>query len=165
MVDPQRPPVAVGDLDVVRLEREVGKADEAVVRCAQDLHTRSLRSDIARKPRLDEVGTDPDPRWTLANERTFLAWNQTALALIAAGIAVTQVLPPFDFPGGRFLLGLPPIALGGIISFTSYARWDAAERAMREGRPLPTSLLPKLLGLAIGCGAVVAAVLAATTTR
>jgi putative membrane protein len=120
---------------------------------------------MARKPRLDEVGSDPDPRWTLANERTFLAWNQTALALIAAGIAVTQLLPRFDIPGGRRILGLPAIVLGGLIAFTSYARWDAAERAMREGRPLPTSLLPPLLGLSIGCVAIVAAILAATTTR
>lgn len=120
---------------------------------------------MARKPRLEDVGSDPDPRWTLANERTFLAWNQTALALIAAGIAVTQLLPSFDIPGGRRILGLPVIALGGVIAFTSYARWEAGERAMREGRPLPSSPLPRLLGMAIGCVAVIAAILAATTSR
>ncbi len=120
---------------------------------------------MPRKPPLEEVGEDPDPRWSLANERTFLAWNQTALALIAAGIAVTQILPPFDIPGGRFILGLPAIGLGGLIAFTSYGRWDAAERAMRERRPLPSSPLPRLLGIAIAGVAVIAAILAATTKR
>ena len=48
---------------------------------------------------LDE-GVDPDPRFTFANERTFLAWIRTALALVAGGLAVTQVLPSFGFPGG-----------------------------------------------------------------
>ncbi|MET1000460.1 MAG: DUF202 domain-containing protein, partial [Acidimicrobiia bacterium] len=43
---------------------------------------------FARKPPLREVGRDPDPRFSYANERTFLAWNRTALALIAAGLAV-----------------------------------------------------------------------------
>ena len=49
---------------------------------------------------------------SFANERTFLAWERTALGLITAGLAITQLLPSFDFPGGRRLIGLPLIALG-----------------------------------------------------
>ena len=55
---------------------------------------------------------EPDVRFTYANERTFLAWNRTALALIATGVAATQLLPRLSVTGGRRLLGLPLIALG-----------------------------------------------------
>lgn len=105
-------------------------------------------------------GQEPDPRLSFANERTFLAWHRTALALIGAGLAVTQILPPNELPGGRRILGLPLIALGGVIAFTSYGRWQANERAMRAGRPLPSHWLNQVLGLVVGVAAVVAAVLA-----
>lgn len=113
---------------------------------------------MSRRVRLDGVGEEPDPRFTFANERTFLAWHRTALAMIGAGVAVTQVLPPFEIPGGRFLLGLPLIALGGLIAFTSYGRWDANQRALRLGEPLPGHWVHKAIGLTIGLAAVVAAV-------
>ena len=57
---------------------------------------------------------EPDVRFTYANERTFLAWNRTALALIATGVAATQLLPEFHVSGGRQILGLPMIALGAL---------------------------------------------------
>ncbi len=57
-------------------------------------------------------GQPVDVRFSYANERTFLAWNRTALALIATGVAATQLLPKFDVTFGRRLLGLPLIALG-----------------------------------------------------
>ena len=52
-------------------------------------------------------GEEPDARFSYANERTFLAWNRTALALIGVGLAVANLLPPFNFAGGRRLLALP----------------------------------------------------------
>ena len=52
---------------------------------------------------------EPDVQLSFANERTFLAWERTALGLITAGLAITQLLPSFDFPGGRRLIGLPLI--------------------------------------------------------
>jgi putative membrane protein len=113
-----------------------------------------------RKPRLDEVGDEPDARFSLANERTFLAWNRTALALIAGGLAISQLLPPGDMPGLRRVLALPPIALGGVVGWTSYHRWDANERALRLGEPLPPSWLPRILALAVAGGAAVAVLLA-----
>lgn len=108
----------------------------------------------------EEEGTEPDPRFTFANERTFLAWHRTALALIGGGVAVTSVLPSFDIPGGRQVLGLPLIILGGIIAFTSYGRWAANRRALRLGLPLPNHWLNRVLGVVIGVGAVVAVILA-----
>jgi putative membrane protein len=103
---------------------------------------------------------EPDARFTFANERTFLAWHRTALALIGAGLAVTEILPPFDLPGGRRVLGIPLILLGGLIAFTSYGRWEANERAMRRGEPLPRHWLNHVMGIVVGFGAVVAAALA-----
>ena len=64
----------------------------------------------------DEAGQPIDVRFSYANERTFLAWNRTALALIATGVAATQLLPKFDVTFGRRLLGLPLIALGALIA-------------------------------------------------
>ena len=46
-------------------------------------------------PGAPDAGTEPDARFTLANERTFLAWNRTALALVVAGLGIVQLLPPF----------------------------------------------------------------------
>jgi len=101
-----------------------------------------------------------DVRFSYANERTFLAWNRTALALIATGVAATQLLPKFDVGFGRRLLGLPLIALGAVIALTSYSHWQANERAMRRGEPLVPSRIPLVLSIGIGVIAVVAVVLA-----
>ena len=103
---------------------------------------------------------DPDARFSLANERTFLAWNRTALALIAGGLAISQLLPDLANAGVRRVLGIPFIVLGGILAFTSYARWEANERAMRARRSLPPSILPRLLAFGVGAGAVVAGLIA-----
>ena len=83
----------------------------------------------------------PDARFSYANERTFLAWIRTALGLITAGLAVTQLFPAFSFAGGRRLVGLPLIGLGAVMALLSYRNWQANEKAMREGRPLPRSWL------------------------
>ena len=87
---------------------------------------------------------EPDARFSFANERTFLAWIRTALGLVTAGLAVTQLFPKFDFPGGRRLIGLPLIALGVVIAMFSFSTWQQNERAMREQRPLPKSQLPRI---------------------
>lgn len=117
-----------------------------------------------RRPPLEQVGKEPDVRFTYANERTFLAWNRTALALIATGVAATQLLPVLDIDFGRRLLGLPLIAMGAFLAIASYRRWDANERAMRVGEPLPPSPLPRLLALGIGVVAVLAIVVASIGT-
>jgi putative membrane protein len=116
---------------------------------------------MARRPPLRSVGTDPDPRFTYANERTFLAWNRTALALIAAGLAIVSLLPEFDLEYGRRVIGVPLIGLGALLAFTAYRRWDANERAMRLGEPLPPSRLPQTLAIGVAIAAVLAAVIAA----
>jgi putative membrane protein len=101
-----------------------------------------------------------DARFSYANERTFLAWNRTALALVTAGLAVTQLLPPFDVPGGQRMIGIPLIVLGVIVAATSFAQWRRNEDAMRRGDPLPPSHLPLLVAIVIGVSAAIALVLA-----
>jgi len=97
-----------------------------------------------------------DVRFSFANERTFLAWNRTSLALITAGLAITQLLPPFQVPGGRRMIGVPLIVLGVVIALTSLRQWRANERAMAENRPLPASPVPMLVAIVIGATALVA---------
>ncbi|MBL7493418.1 DUF202 domain-containing protein [Frankia sp. AgB1.9] len=101
------------------------------------------------KPPVHTVGTEPDYRFSLANERTFLAWIRTALALLAGGIAVVQIVPSFSIGWARHILGIALIVLAILIAATSYTRWERRERAIREGAPLPPSLLPRLVGLGI----------------
>jgi putative membrane protein len=109
----------------------------------------------------NDISEDPDVRFSYANERTFLAWNRTALALIATGVAATTLLPHFDVSFGRRLLGLPLILLGAVVAITSYRRWQANERAMRTGEALPHSPMPLVLAVGISAVAVIAVVLAA----
>ena len=107
----------------------------------------------------DTDGTEPDPRFTFANERTFLAWSRTALALIVAGLGIVQLLPPFPgVPVGRHLLGLPLIVLGAVLAVAAYAEWVRSQRALRRGEPLPRSVLPWILAVTITAIAVIAAV-------
>jgi putative membrane protein len=94
-----------------------------------------------------------------------LAWNRTALALIATGVAATQLLPKLQVEWGRRLLGLPLIALGAIVAGESFRHWRANERAMRRGEPLPRSLMPVVLAAGILVVGVIAVVLAALGTR
>jgi len=104
--------------------------------------------------------TEPDPRFTLANERTFLAWSRTALALVAAGLAIVQLLPPFrGVPLGRHVLGIPLIVLGAVIALAAYWEMQHTQAALRRGEPLPRSVLPVVLAATIGGVAVLAAVI------
>ena len=106
-----------------------------------------------------DEGTEPDPRFTFANERTFLAWSRTALALVVAGLGIVQLLPPFPgVPAGRHLLGVPLIVLGAVLAVVAYLEWVRNQRALRTGQPLPHSLMPWLLAAMITLMAVIAAI-------
>ncbi len=111
------------------------------------------------------VGDEPDVRFSFANERTFLAWNRTALALIGVGLAVANLLPPFRVAGGRRMVALPLILLGGYVSIRSLRDWAANERAIRTGRALPRSPLAVVLSMAVAAVAVVAVLLGAFATQ
>lgn len=87
-------------------------------------------------------GEDPDPRFSLANERTFLAWMRTSLALAAAGVGLDFALASTDPSGGH-----PPsaavltlIAAAMFSAVIAWLRWARAERAIRVGESLPSPL-------------------------
>jgi putative membrane protein len=113
---------------------------------------------MARPRNAHEPGEEPDERFTMANERTFLAWIRTALALIGGGLAAGQLLE-FGSDAARLGVALPPIVLGGLVAVTSYKRWRDTQRALRLGQPIPTGGPPQLLAFAIGALAVVVAVI------
>jgi len=107
----------------------------------------------------DDDGTEPDPRFTFANERTFLAWSRTALALVVAGLGVVQLLPPFPrVPWGRHVLGVPLIVFGAVVAVTAYTEWTRSQLAMRHGWPLPRSVMPLIMAVVIAAMAVLSAV-------
>jgi putative membrane protein len=118
---------------------------------------RSRRRSGARPP-LDATGEEPDPRFTLANERTFLAWTRTTLALLASGLAVVEFLDSQP-KGMRIAIGVPLMLLGAAVSIRSYSRWESVERALRLRQPLPYSTIPRFLAAGIAVIAFAAAVL------
>ncbi|TFH72922.1 YidH family protein [Cellulomonas sp. HD19AZ1] len=85
------------------------------------------------------VGTEPDARFSLANERTFLAWARTGLALLAAGVALEALDLPIA-PGPRLTASVLLVGLGTVAPTLAWWGWARAERAMRRGDPLPAPL-------------------------
>jgi putative membrane protein len=122
---------------------------------------RWLDSSARRERSLEQTGTEPDPRFTWANERTFLAWNRTALALIAAGLAAAQFLR-FNPHGLRLIVAIPLIVLGAVLALASYLHWEDSERAIRLREPLHYSWMPRVLtgGIVViaFCGGILAIV-------
>jgi len=102
------------------------------------------------------VGQEPDYRFTLANERTFLAWVRTSLALAAGGLGAVSLIPDFF---GSHVLGILLLALSFATAATAYRRWALNEAAMRLGEPLPPSRLPQFMAAGTAVVGVVAAVL------
>jgi putative membrane protein len=84
------------------------------------------------------VGREPDFRFSLANERTFLAWVRTSLALLAGGVALDAV--DIDGPDGlQTAVSVALLVLGLLGAAAAWVRWAATERAMRLRRPLPST--------------------------
>ncbi|GLW28973.1 membrane protein [Actinoplanes regularis] len=100
-------------------------------------------------------GTTPDYRFSLANERTFLAWIRTGLALIAGGLACAQFLPPLPIARLREIISIALLVLGGLVALRAVDHWARAERAMRLGIDLPRSRFPAILAITVALGAVV----------
>jgi putative membrane protein len=107
-------------------------------------------------------GTEPDYRFTLANERTFLAWIRTALGLLAGGVAVRELTEPFDAEWAHTALALVAIAASSAMAVGGYLRWLAVQRAVRRGESLPSAGHIPVIAFALFVVAVIAFVLVAS---
>jgi putative membrane protein len=108
-----------------------------------------------RRPRrVFGVGEEPDPRFTLANERTLLAWLRTALALVVAGVAIVALA---DLISPAWLVDVTASLAfvgGGLTAALGYVQWQRVERALRCQQPLPAGVgavvvLATIIGLAL----------------
>jgi len=93
-------------------------------------------------------GEEPDYRFSFANERTFLAWIRTALALVAGGVAVNA----FDLSMNAALqqvLAAVLLVLGAASALSAWVRWARSERAIRQGQPLPPLMFTAVLAGAV----------------
>lgn len=104
-------------------------------------------------------GEEPDYRFTLANERTFLAWIRTALALLAAGVGVVELPAHFSSATARRALGVMLVVLGCVAAAAAYRRWYGNERAIRAGGPLPRGQAVPVLAVGLVVIALTALVL------
>ncbi len=92
---------------------------------------------------------EPDYRFTLANERTYLAYLRTSLACYAGGLSAVQFL---DLGGDRLLakiIGIVLVTAGIITTAGAFRRWQSNQSAMRRGARLPVTRLPLILGATI----------------
>jgi len=99
------------------------------------------------------VGEDPDPRLSLANERTFLAWIRTSLALIATGVALEALHVPIR-PDFRLAAAGVFVVLGLVAPIHAWVSWMRTERAMRQNQSLPGPTLSGLVVLGVSVAAV-----------
>jgi putative membrane protein len=98
---------------------------------------------------------DVDARFSLANERTFLAWIRTALASIAGGVAAAKALS-FDHEVLRWVVAVPPILAGALMAGLAPQRWRSTQQALDAARPIPIGRGVALLGTGLAVYAVVA---------
>ena len=117
------------------------------------------------RPKALRDGEEPDPRFTLANERTFLAWIRTSLGLVAGAVALEAFVGEQIHPAIRTPLAITLLVLAALLAIVSFRRWIRIEVAMRHERPLPVPQASILLVLGITIGAVllIVAVLGGTT--
>lgn len=107
-------------------------------------------------------GTEPDPRFSLANERTALAWIRTASSVIAGGLALAVYASAN--PGHTWIsvVAVAAFVAGAGLGVSAFIRWMHVERALRLQEPMPAPafllfsllvvvpLLVVIAGLAVG---------------
>jgi putative membrane protein len=106
-------------------------------------------------------GSEPDPRFSLANERTFLAWIRSALAFIAGGVALEALALDLK-PHLRKAASLLLILTGVAAPVQAWIDWYRAEKSLRLSTllPAPTLALPIAVAVVlVGCLLLAAVVL------
>jgi putative membrane protein len=113
-----------------------------------------------REPKWRDDGSDPDYRFSLANERTFLAWIRTALAILAGGVLLEQFSTKIGPHWVVVTLAIVLAVLAAVLAGIAYARWRANEIAMRHGHRLPmTVAVPLISAVVLAVAAVIAVLL------
>ena len=103
----------------------------------------------------------PDYRFTLANERTLLAWLRTGLALVAGGVAVATYAPDLGVSWGSAAIALALVLMGLGAALAGYQRWRRNEDAIRADQPLPQGWVMPAATAAVAAVVVVVGVLVA----
>ena len=116
------------------------------------------------RPSWTDEGEDPDYRFSLANERTFLAWARTVLALLAGAVAIGSLLPEFRDRWVGTALGIGLAVSAFALSLLIYRQWAANERAMRRSEPLPHPSHLRVFAGALSLAAVAVLVIVAIDT-
>lgn len=93
---------------------------------------------------------EPDYRFTLANERTYLAYLRTSLACYAGGLSAVQFLDLGPDRWAARTIGVVLVTAGIVTTAGAFRRWQQNLSAMRRGGPLPATRLPMMLGATIG---------------
>ncbi len=99
-------------------------------------------------PRWRSEGSEPDYRFSLAHERTFLAWIRTSMALLAGGVVLEQFATRLGPRGMVVALAVGLAVAAALLALLAYVRWRANEIAMRHSRPLPTSIAIPVMSIA-----------------
>jgi len=99
------------------------------------------------KPNWRRLGSAPDYRFSLANERTYLAWIRTALALLAGAIGIDQLTPELASPSVRIMLSICLCLCSGLLAIFAYKRWSSNEKAMRNRGELPYTSFLKIISI------------------
>ncbi|MFE3027401.1 YidH family protein [Nocardia tengchongensis] len=102
----------------------------------------------------ENVDHEPDYRFTLANERTFLAWVRTALGLLAGGLAVNQFYSATSL--WHTVIGAVCVTLAGVIAVGAFRQWRRVQSAMRNDQPLPQPALVPVTAAGVGAAALLA---------
>ncbi|MFJ4168629.1 YidH family protein [Paenarthrobacter sp. NPDC089714] len=112
-----------------------------------------------REPAWRRTGKTPDYRFSLANERTFLAWIRTSLALLAGAVAIDQLAPNIAPQPVRLVLCVVLSVIGAGLAILSYRRWGQMEAAMRNDQALPFSRVMLFMTIVVAVAAFAFAVL------
>jgi putative membrane protein len=98
-----------------------------------------------------------DYRFLLANERTFLAYIRTALALQIAGLGVLQFLTN-GHDALRLVLGVLLVLVGSYVGLIGYLRCRENERSIRAGAEMHATRSTSVIAISVVAVPLIAAV-------
>jgi len=124
---------------------------------------------MAQEQGITNVGKVGNRRVHMANERTFLAWIRTSIAIMAFGFVVEKfalfvkqmefflgravagggTFPPHVTPGYSSIFGILLVALGASMGALAFVRYKKVERQIDEDAYHPSLILDILLAISV----------------